>query len=284
MATYGAVVVSRNDNYGGDLIEKFKYTLTSLINNLDEVYYVDWNSPDDKPLIDEIKQSIPHLGKLHSIVISQQRAKELTNYSIDVQNCVEVLARNIGVRRLSTDFIASTNSDILIPSKDNVAEYINATGVFYTVARTEIDFSMVKSYEPNSQELYNYLMSKDIGSQHASGSPLGENDKWSLITCPGDFQVAHRSVWHIIKGFDEDMIMRGYADSNVQRKADYYGFKQELVRGLKAFHFAHYPDNGSSGGNTMGWNDPEKSLFNYQGTENSDNWGFSNIDFEEKVI
>jgi hypothetical protein len=275
MASYGAVVTSRNDGYGGDLEKKFVHTLTSLINNLDEVYYIDWNSPEDKgSLFEEVREFIPKTGKLHVININPEQAQILTNYSLDVQNCVEVLARNIGIRRLMTDFIISTNSDIVLGSRSNLEEHINQTGIFYTVARTEIEFSQIEQIKDNPT----------IGNQHQAGSPLGDKDKWSLITCPGDFQAAHRSVWWAIKGFDEDMIMRGYTDSNVQMKADYYSFKQKLVYDVKAYHLAHYPNSGSTGGNTMGWNDPEKSLFNYQGTENSDDWGFANIQFDEEIV
>ena len=38
-----AVVVTRNDNYGGNLNERATYCLNSLINTFDEVILVDWN-------------------------------------------------------------------------------------------------------------------------------------------------------------------------------------------------------------------------------------------------
>ena len=40
-----AVIVSRNDNYGGNLIERSTYCINSSIETYDEVIYVDWNSP-----------------------------------------------------------------------------------------------------------------------------------------------------------------------------------------------------------------------------------------------
>jgi hypothetical protein len=43
----GAVVISRNDGYGGDQPLKALYSLTSMIEAMDEVVYVDWNSPND---------------------------------------------------------------------------------------------------------------------------------------------------------------------------------------------------------------------------------------------
>lgn len=277
MTSLGAVVCSRNDDYGGDLIKKFTYGLTSLIEFLDEVYYVDWNSPE-KPLIDEIRASLPPTGKLHVIIVDPDMAALLTHHNPDVQTCVEVLARNIGIRRLSTDYIISTNSDIMIVNRENILSNIQGEHVFHTIARRNIDFSEVIDY-PSPPGQYNFLK----GQQHGSGSPLGERDKWSLIACPGDFQLAHRNIWHTIKGFDEDLIYRGYTDSNVQRKADYYGFRQALIYAIKVFHFSHYPGSGSTGGNTVKWNDPD-CLFDYKGTMNSENWGYADIDFLEEII
>lgn len=47
-----AVIVSRNDNYGGHLNERATYALNSAINTYDEVIYVDWNSPTHSLLWD----------------------------------------------------------------------------------------------------------------------------------------------------------------------------------------------------------------------------------------
>ena len=49
-----AVVVARNDNYGGDLNDRATYCLNSLIDTFDEVILVDWNSPDNHPLLWDI--------------------------------------------------------------------------------------------------------------------------------------------------------------------------------------------------------------------------------------
>lgn len=280
MTTLGLCVISRNDNYGGDLAKKFTYGLTSFLDFMDEIYYIDWNSPE-RPLIDEIRANLPQTGKLHVIVVSPELAKELTHNDPDVQNCVEVLARNIGIRRLTTDYIISTNSDIMIVDRANVEGNVQGDNIFHTIARSNIDFNEITQF-PSQAELYSHLKAVR-GHQHGPGSSLGERDKWSLISCPGDFQLAHRNIWHTIKGFDEDLVYRGYTDSNVQRKADYYGFKQMLIYATIALHFNHYPGSGSTGGNTARWNDPS-CLFDYQGTKNGEDWGFNNIDFQEETL
>jgi hypothetical protein len=287
MTTIGAVVISRNDNYGGDLAAKFTYGLTSLLYCLDEVYYIDWNSPEDKTLFEEVRQDIPKTGKLRIITVTQNQAKQFTNNNPDVQYCCEVLARNIGLRRLSTDYLISTNSDIMVTTRENILSGIQDENTFHTIARTTIDFSSVSSAKPEPsylQFLEQHHNRLGCGwGQLGSGSPLG-GDRWSLISCPGDFQLAHRNVWYGIKGFEESLLYRGYTDSNVQRKADYYGFRQALIRSIYALHFSHYPGSGSTGGNSARWNDANESLFHFSGTKNRDDWGLADVDFKEEII
>jgi hypothetical protein len=52
-----AVIVSRNDNYGGHLNERATYCFNSAINTYDEVIYVDWNS-ETHSLLYDIKNNI----------------------------------------------------------------------------------------------------------------------------------------------------------------------------------------------------------------------------------
>lgn len=287
MSTYGAVTICRNDGYGGDTERKTIYCLSALINLLDEVYYIDWNSPEDKPLIDVIRDQLPHKGKLHTIVITQEQASELTKHDPDAQKCCEVLARNIGLRRLTTDYRISTNYDVMCISRESIEQNTPDPNTFYVVARTEINFSDILESKcaPGSPELFEYMARSGKGGQHMSGSPLGPQDRWSLVTSCGDFQIAHRNVWYGIKGFDENLLYRGYADSNVQRKADFYGFGLQLVRDIKAYHSQHYPDTGASGGAVGRWNDgPVGPVIDYTGTKNTDNWGFADMNFKEEVI
>ncbi len=281
--TIGAVVVSRNDNYTGDLALKFTYSLNALLAVMDEVYYIDWNSPGDVPLIDAIRHDIPHTGKLHSIVVTQAHAAALTHYDPDVQLCCEVLARNIGIRRLSTDYIVSTNSDVMPVSQKNIFSGVTHDDTFYTVAKTNIDFQYITGtlLMPGSTALLQWAQQyKYLGTQYGEW----HNDPWSLISGCGDFQTAHRDIWYAIKGFEETMIYRWYMDSNVQRKADFYGYKQVLLRDVLAFHFNHYPGTGAGGGSTPRTNDAHAAMGGFTGTTNTDTWGFADSTFAEEII
>src|ERR1041385_19874 len=122
MSTYGCVIVSRNDNYGGNLKERAIFALNSCIDAYDEVVYVDYNSRE-KTLAEDIQWDLLHTGKLRVIKVSNAEHKSFTKNWESPQPCSEVLGRNIGIRRLSTDFIVSTNVDNIQPSKEDLKTF-----------------------------------------------------------------------------------------------------------------------------------------------------------------
>ena len=63
-----AVIVSRNDNYGGHLNERATYAINSAIDSFDEVFYIDWNS-DNGSMLYEIEKDLQLKGNLKHIVI-----------------------------------------------------------------------------------------------------------------------------------------------------------------------------------------------------------------------
>jgi len=282
--TIGAVVISRYDGYGGAQPEKLTYCLSSLIGALDEVIYVDWNSPNGS-LFDAVKQSLPRTGKLRAITVTPQMADQFCS-DPERQKCVEVLARNIGLRRLTSDYLISTNADVMCLERNSISRHLSDAETFYCVARRECKFPFVQSLgNPGSEELIREMHERRIlCPQWGDGSPLGIKDRWSLITSPGDFQVAHRNVWHHICGFEESLTRRGYADSNVQRKADFYGYKLNLMRDIPVFHFEHYPDTGSCGGGVGAMNDRHLALEGFNGTGNSASWGFAEEILEGEIL
>ncbi len=142
-----AVVISRNDNYGGNLVERATYCLNSAIDTYDEVIYVDWNSPTHSLLYD-IKDNIQFKGNFKHIVITPEIASVLTNNDPHAQKCCEVLGRNIGLRRATGDYLVSTNIDIIHPKRDQLEETIAQMDpkTFYTISRRHTDWNMIKEF------------------------------------------------------------------------------------------------------------------------------------------
>jgi hypothetical protein len=110
------VVIGKNDNYGGNLTHRFTHCLNILTQSFDEIIYVDWKS-NGKSLIEEVINNVERKDNIKSYIVSEQDIQnnnpEYINYSI-----VEVIARNIGIRRATNDWILVTNVDVLIENFD----------------------------------------------------------------------------------------------------------------------------------------------------------------------
>lgn len=285
-----AVIVSRNDNYGGHLNERATYCFNSAINTYDEVIYVDWNSPTHSLLYD-IQDNIKFKGNFKHIVITPEIAALLTNQDPHAQKCCEVLARNIGIRRAQGDWIVSTNIDIIHPRRSELQTLITTVdqNTFYTVSRRHTDWAVIKKlqgenllfdqWEPLRDHLCNTSEERHYEEKTVEG------DDYSIINCCGDFQIAPKNVWHTIKGFEEDLIYSLYADTNVQKKAVMHGFGLKALYNPALFHI----DHGRGGGGFLDGinkktNDFYRAIIGQDRTLNSSTWGFGATDIEFEVF
>lgn len=288
-----AIIVSRNDNYGGNLELRAIYSLNSMMDAFDEVIYVDWNSKKEKgTLIDKIRPNLRKTKKLRVITIDPDLALQLTN-NPEAQPCCEVLGRNIAIRRASGDWIVSTNIDV-VPQKTLNFDTLDKN-IFYTVSRKLfMDTGMyakqksIDFFVSDSEEFFKNIPYEDTDKLREEFSKLNlphklpKNDI-SLVDCCGDFQIAHKDVWYTIRGFEESMIYRGGTDSNVQLKAYCSNYKLCLLMpwNLEVTHIGHLAYGDDGGGKlTVKRNDG----YGPQQTSNSENWGFANLTFKEEII
>jgi len=285
-----AVIVSRNDGYGGHLNERATYCFNSAIDTYDEVIYVDWNSPTHSLLYD-IKDNIQFKGNFKHIVITPEIASYLTNNDPYAQKCCEVLARNIGLRRATGDWIISTNIDIIHPKRDELEKLLNSTNqnTFYTISRRHTDWEQIKNFHngeiifENWKELREHLINNSEERHFEETTVSGDN--YSIINCCGDFQIAPKHVWDEIRGMEEELIYSLYADTNVQKKAVMHGFDLKAIYHPALFHIEH----GRGGGGFLDGinkktNDQYRAIIYQQKTENSESWGFGDTEIEYEIF
>jgi hypothetical protein len=213
-----AVIVSRNDNYGGQLNERATYCFNSAIDTYDEVIYVDWNSPTHSLLYD-IKDNIKFKGNFKHFVITPEIASILTNHDPNAQKCCEVLARNIGLRRATGDYLVSTNIDIIHPKRNELEDIINQmdSDTFYTISRRSLDWEVIKEFHNGDIIFDKWLPLREhlicnIEERHFDEKTV-EGDDYSVINCCGDYQIASKHIWESIRGMEEDLIYSLYAFS-----------------------------------------------------------------------
>lgn len=277
-----AVITSRNDNYGENLVERATLCLNSMRAWFNEVIYVDWNSPT-RSLLEEIKGDLnPNGCPLKHIVVTKEQAAQLLP-DPKAQNCCEVLGRNIGIRRASNDWIVSTNIDI-IPTPLLFTEDVPAgieKNTFYTVARynlTEEVWKQLLSIKTDVAQITERLYQH----RHQFLQMVDATDGVSQVVCCGDFQIAHRSIWEKIRGFEESMVYRAFADTNVMLKARVAGFNLAKL-GYTCYHCNHYNADYYKQHEVKPLND-KRYITEWGITKNNDTWGFSNVDFQTEII
>jgi hypothetical protein len=285
-----AVIVSRNDNYGGHLNERATYCLNSAIDTYDEVIYIDWNSPTHSLLYD-IKDNIKFKGNFKHFVITPEISSLLTNHDPNAQKCCEVLARNIGLRRATGDYLVSTNIDIIHPKRNELENVIGniSKDTFYTISRRHTDWEQIKEFHNDEikfdewEQLREYLISNSEERHFDEATVSGDN--YSIINCCGDYQIAPKHVWEEIRGMEEDLIYSLYADTNVQKKAVMHGFGLKAIYSPALFHIEH----GKGGGGFLDGinklvNDPYRAIVHQEKTLNTESWGFGNTDIEFEIF
>lgn len=285
-----AVVVSRNDNYGGNLADRATYCLNSLIDTFDEVFYIDWNSPTHSLLYD-IEDRLIKKGNLKHIVIPPDVASMLTNNDPQAQVCCETLARNIGIRRATGDYIVSTNIDVIAPRRDHLEKAINELdkNTFYTISRRHVEWKDIEEFHGGERKFSDWENLRDHLIENSEERKYDEKvvdgDDYSIINCCGDFQLAHKDIWNEIRGFEEELIYVLYSDTNVQKKAVKHGFDLKAIYSPALFHIFH----GKGGGGFLDGinrktNDMYRAVTSQEKTENKETWGFSPIEIEYELL
>ena len=288
-----AVIISRNDNYGGHLNERAIYAINSAINTYDEVFYIDWNS-ETHSLLYDIKDNLQLKGIFKQIVITPEVASILTNNDPQAQKCCEVLARNIGIRRATGDYIVSTNIDIIHPKREDIETIINSSdnNTMYTLSRREVTWDIIKEFHGGEMNFNEWDKLRDYiyinSEERIVEEKTSTSDDYSIINCCGDFQLAPKHIWNDIKGFEEDLIYPLYADTNAQKKSVKHGFNLKAIFNPPMFHINHGSKGWGGGGFAEGINktanDIHRAITFQEQTENSPNWGFSDIEIEFEVF
>lgn len=291
----GAVVVNRNDGYKD--FERGIIHFKSMIDTFDEISYIDWNSPTGSFLW-EVEEELPKTGKIKHFVITPSVVDTIIPIT-DAQKCNEGLSRNIGIRRSECEWIVSTNIDIIPPKREDLVKLIKSLDkdTFYTISRREAPKEIVyKHGKENHIELRNELY-ETIPARHFPAK-VTENDHYSIINCCGDFQLAHKDVWHKVRGFEERMYHACFVDTNVQKKAVLNNFKLEALYNPPLFHMEHgayytkkdgtrvsdQENKGEFKGDNKAYNNPYEWVEGFSETKNNESWGLGNTNVQHETF
>lgn len=266
-----AIVVTRNDGYGSDQEKRFIFSMNAMVRLYDEVIVVDWNSPTQETLMDMCKCHIDRTGKILEIVVTEDDIKDL-GYPSNIP-LPEAYGRNIAIRRASSEYILSTNPDIvpIYPFGLQIPE-----GTLLTSPRSNTWNHRFFSLHDCGTFIDSCLREADkwdMSPKLSEDNP----DRWSKISRPGDFQLGSRSLWNAMHGFEEGMIYKNHIDQNVQKKAHIYGNGVAVVD----YRIVHLNHTDST--NLSIFNDESEWVYNFGETKNSPNWGAPTYQFKQRI-
>jgi len=292
-----AVLFSRNDDYIIDYKQRGKICFEHLLNAVDEIVYVDWGSENgvsflDK-LMDELKDEIDikRWKTIKHIIVPIEEVRKIR--PVDAEECTQVLARNIGLRYATGDFIISTNIDIISPPREMLNKIKIYPNSFYVIRRINLmnDYKICEYNGINKKISYNYLMGpKLINDRHYISfiDPIMDHyihslvsvpNEWKNILClyeridnPGDFQIGSKYAWNSIRGFEEEMIHSYNSDYNIHVKIMKEGFNLVILTAPGVFHIDH--NCKRSYDEKLILNSLHKFVYTFEKTTNKDTWGF----------
>lgn len=222
-----AVVVGRNDDYMPDFKQRLEATISWNTRYLaDEVIFVEWNPPPERGLLSE------SLAKRFPTLRAYVVAPEI-HHSISENARVPLLefhAKNVGIRRATTDWIVATNADAVF-ALDTVRTILRtplAEDVVWTTQRVDIPWREGRDKEMSLLDTLRYR-------RVIPYDPLGT----------GEFAFASRNLWHRARGYDEAL-------SRHRIGVDPRGVAQMLEHGARTqnagtvLHLAH-PTSCSEG-------------------------------------
>ncbi len=186
------VVVGRSDLYGGDFGRRLAATLEwNLSATGGQAIYVEWNPLRDAPL--DAPWLIQRFPRLHVYVVSPERHQQLsTNPNIPA---MEFFAKNVGIRRATTAWIAVINADVAL-GPDLIAHLPLVRDPSTVYGGNSVSISW------NGERVTEALLLDPV--RRISSSLAAP----SLIGYCGNFLLAHCDLWHRARGYDERLTDR----------------------------------------------------------------------------
>ena len=275
----------RNDGYKED--ERIITCLTSMIETFDEVWFCDWNTPiGKKPLLWELEDQIPKTGKIRHFIIEEHIAQILSNFNPDVSPFNGVISQNMMLKRCQADWIVCSTMDIISPKKEHLTSFLSTAdkNTFYSISRRDVEYSELEKMGFDKWREFRDKMDIESKPRYLPAQ-VTPNDKYSLINCCGDFQLAHKDIWKKIKGFEEKMIYSCFNDTNIQKKAVLNGFDLKAHFDLPLYHLSHTGmGNDGSSPSKQHYNDAYEWVEHFQESKNEDNWGLADTEIEFEII
>jgi hypothetical protein len=140
------VATARNDNHGGNLLDRMQVFVNAWINQCkkhslaSELILVEWNPPPDKPKLTEALRWPGDTGPCRVRIIEVPPELHQRYRHAAALPLYQMIAKNVGIRRARGEFIVATNIDVVF--SDELVAFLAQrklrTGHIYRIDRTDV--------------------------------------------------------------------------------------------------------------------------------------------------
>jgi len=154
------VAASRNDNHGGDMLKRMRVFVAGLIHQCNayklpcELIMVEWNPIESQQLLNEI---LPAPAKDDYLTIRYIQVPPAIHETLAFSKQIplfQMIAKNVGIRRATANFVLCTNIDILFSDAlfKNLAKRNLQQNCFYRANRCDVPGTLDENW-PIKQQL-----------------------------------------------------------------------------------------------------------------------------------
>jgi len=275
------VVVSRNDDHGGNLIYRMQLFVTGLLeqarrHNLNsELVIVEWNPPPDRPRLAQALEWPKKAGPCAVRIIEVPPEIHRRFKHSDGLPLFQMIGKNVGIRRALGRFVLATNIDILF--SDEIVRFFASgqlmTGHMYRVDRYDVPSDIPDGVSIDEQLVYcrqNILRINTRGGTRilkngdSVAKPLRRqlfflayrtkqwlrHEERALHTnACGDFTLMAREHWSAVHGYAEFEMYSLYLDGLLCYAAHCAGAREMILRNpMRIYHIEHSAGSGWSPG------------------------------------
>lgn len=260
------VVTSRNDNHGADLNSRTQrhidclYSQASRFHQPVEYIFVEWNPPDCSPPVWHSLNFHPSTEYWHPRIITVPPEIHNTLRYSDRLAIFQMIAKNVGIRRSTGEYVLCTNIDILL--SDEMFQFVTGpllhSGYSYRTTRVDVGTDVPTSPPEMMDYCRNNILRYCYPSAVADYTVPGYVRKFSRVyhwskhhaalklwgvpdvhtmAC-GDFALLHRDDWAGLRGYPEMQVFSIHIDSLLLLQAYYSGIKEFRIP-FPVYHIEH---------------------------------------------
>lgn len=300
------VVPLRNDDHGGDMMRRFRASLTNTWEQcerfgLDSEYLVvEYNPPGDMPRLRDAVDwptGMKHTSIRIVEVPPQVHAALPGGRSRGFTYC---FATNAGLRRARGTFLLpSTIDHLMAPELVAMMACRNLDEeAMYRTDRCDVDRRALDL--PAIKDMLSYCPEHVIERFVRPKAALAPDLPLLHTDAPGDFLLLSRKWWHRLQGFLETDPAGYHIDSILMFAAHGAGLKERFIEGTLLFHIDHdntfvdrlrRGDRDAATGKTIGelWPRHERLMVELgrklrRFDMNGPNWGIGGVDLPETTV